>query len=88
MVVNRGLARHDRQDFLPWMVAPDGRFCHFGIRGPSLDRHHTEVQAVLWKPSTCESTFQSQLITYGTADLISMPAWRYTIEDAFNFGSF
>ena len=27
-------------------------------------------------------------ITYGMADLIFKPAWRYTIESTLNFGSF
>ena len=39
-VVNQGLARRDRQGFLPWPVARDGRFCHFGSCGPGLDHHH------------------------------------------------
>ena len=42
-VVNHSLARRDRQGFLPWPVARDGRFCHFGISGPSLDHHHAET---------------------------------------------
>ena len=43
-VVNQGLARLNCQGFLPWTVARDGRFCHSGICGPSLDHHHGEVQ--------------------------------------------
>ena len=34
-VVNRGLARQYRQDFLPWTVARDGQFCHFGNHDPT-----------------------------------------------------
>ena len=30
----------------------------------------------------------SQWIAYGMMDPISEPAWRYTIGDTFNFGSF
>ena len=41
-VVKQGLAQQDRQGFLPWTVARDGRFCHFGSCGPSLDCHHAE----------------------------------------------
>ena len=34
-VVNQGLARQYRQHFLPWTVARDGRFCHFGNHDPT-----------------------------------------------------
>ena len=34
-VVNQGLARQYRQGFLPWTVAQDGRFCHFGNHDPT-----------------------------------------------------
>ena len=34
-VVNQGLARQYRQAFLPWTVARDGRFCHFGNYDPT-----------------------------------------------------
>ena len=34
-VVNQGLARQYRQGFLPWTVARDGRFCHFGHPDPT-----------------------------------------------------
>ena len=34
-VVNQGLARQYRKDFLPWMVARDGRFRHFGNHDPT-----------------------------------------------------
>ena len=34
-VVNRGLARQYHQGFLPWTVARDGRFCHFGHPDPT-----------------------------------------------------
>ena len=34
-VVNQGLARQNRQGFLPWTVARDGRFCHFGNYDPT-----------------------------------------------------
>ena len=36
----------------------------------------------------CESSLDSQWIAYGLADPISKPAWRYTIGDTFDFGSF
>ena len=86
--MNQGLARQNLQGFLPWTVARDGPFCHFGICGPSLAHHHAEGHGDLWKPSTCECLLDSQWIACGMADLISKPAWRYTIEDTFNFGSF
>ena len=34
-VVNQGLARQNRQGFLPRTVARDGRFCHFGNYDPT-----------------------------------------------------
>ena len=42
-VVNQGLARQNRQGFLPWTVARDGRFCHFGICGSSSGHYHAEA---------------------------------------------
>ena len=65
-----------------------GQFCHFGICGPNWDRHHAEWHGDLWGPSAWESSYGSRLIAYGMADPISKPAWRYTIGDTPNFGSF
>ena len=87
-VVKQGLAQQDRQGILPWTVTRDGRFCHFGSCGPSLDRHHAEWHGDLWESSAWESLLVSQWIACGTVDPISKPAWRYTIGDTFNFGSF
>ena len=65
-----------------------GQFCHFGICGPNWDRHHAEWHGDLWEPSAWESLLDSRWMAYGMADLISKPAWRYTIESTPNFGSF
>ena len=59
-VVKQGYARQDRQGFLPWTVARDGRFCRFGSCGPSLDRHHAEWHGDLWEPEGWESPLVSQ----------------------------
>ena len=87
-VVNQGLAQRNRQGFLPWTVARDGRFSLFGNRGPSLDHHHAEGHGDPWDPSTWESPLDSQWIAYGMADPIPKPAWRYTNGDTPDFGSF
>ena len=86
--MNQGLARQYRQGFLPWTVDLDDQFCHIGICGPSLDHHHAEGHGDPPEPSTCESLLVSQWIAYGMADSISKPAWRYTIGDTPDFGSF
>ena len=39
-------------------------------------------------PNQWESLLDSQWIAYGMADPISKPAWRYTIGDTADFGSF
>ena len=65
-----------------------GRFCHFGNCGPNLDCHHAEWHEDPWEPGAWESLFDSRWIAYGMADRISKPAWRYTIWDTPNFGSF
>ena len=65
-----------------------GQFCHFGICGPHWDRHHAKWHGDLWEPNSWESVLDSRWITYGTADPISKPAWRYTIGSTPNFGSF
>ena len=41
--MNQGLLPQDSQGFLPRTVAREGRFCHFGICGPSLNYHHAEA---------------------------------------------
>ena len=87
-LVNQGLVRQDCQGFLPWTVAQGGRFFHFGSCGPSLDRHHAKWHGHHWEPSTWESLLVSQWLACGTVDLVSKPAWRYTIGDTFDFGSF
>ena len=51
-----------------------GQFCHFGICGPNWDRHN--------------ATSPRHHTTYGMADPISKPAWRYTIGSTLIFGSF
>ena len=88
MAVNQGLALQDSQCFVPRTVTRDGRFCHFGIPGPSSDRRHAEAHGDPCEPSTCKPLLESQWIAYGTADPISKPAWRYIIRDTLNFGSF
>ena len=65
-----------------------GQFYHFVMCGPNWDRHHAKGHADLWEPRAWESLFNSRWITYGMADLISKPAWRYTIGSTPNFGSF
>ena len=40
------------------------------------------------KARAWESLWDSWWMACGTADLISKPAWRYTIGGTFNFGSF
>ena len=65
-----------------------GRFCHFCTCGPNWDRHHAERHEDLWELSAWESSYHSWWIAYGMADLISKPAWRYTIGSTPNFGSF
>ena len=65
-----------------------GQFCHFGNYGPNLDCHHPEWHEDLSEPSAWESSLDSRWIAYGMADLISKPAWRYTIRGTPNFGSF
>ena len=87
-VVNRGSGRQNRQGFLPWMVARDGRFCHFGSRGYSVDCHHAKWHGDLWGLTAWESPLDSRWIGYGGADPICRPAWRYAIRDTFSFGSF
>ena len=74
-VVKQGFALQDCQGFLPWMVAQDGRFCHLGSCGTSLDRHHAEWHEDLWEPKSWESSLVSQWIACGTVDPISKPAW-------------
>ena len=64
------------------------RFCHFGNCGPNWDCHHAEWHENLWEPSAWESLLDSRWMAYGTADLISKPAWRYTIGGTPDFGSF
>ena len=86
--MNQGLARRDRQGVLPWTVARDGRFCHFGSCGPSLDCHHADWHGDLWEPKAWESPLDSRWIACGTAGPTSKPAWRYTIRETFDFGSF
>ena len=86
--MNQGLALQDSQGFLPRSVARDGQSCHFGIRGPSLDRDHAEAHEDPSEPSTCELRLDSQWIAYGTGNPLSKPAWRYVIGDTPNFGSF
>ena len=56
-----------------------GQFCHFGICGPNWDCHHAKWQGDLWEPRSWESLLDSRWIAYGMADLISKPAWRYTV---------
>ena len=56
-----------------------GQFCHFGICGFNWDCHHAEWHEDLWEPKAWESSFNSRWIAYRMADLISKPAWRYTI---------
>ena len=87
-VLSQGLAQRGRQGILPWTVARDGRFCHFGMCGPSLVHHHAEAQVDPWKASTYESLWDSQCMAYGMAGPISKRVWRYTIGDTFDFGSF
>ena len=65
-----------------------GRFCHFGICGPSLDPHHAEAQRDPREPGTCRFLLDSQWIAYGMADPIPKPAWRYAVGDTPDFGSF
>ena len=64
------------------------RFCHFGNCGPNLDGHHAEWDEDLSEPRAWESLSDSRWITYGMADPIFKPAWRYTIGDTPDFGSF
>ena len=87
-VVNQGLARQYRQSFLPWTVDRDDRICHFGSCGPNLGCHHAKWHGDLWEPRTCESPLDFQWIAHGIADAISKQAWRYTIGDTPDFGSF
>ena len=63
-------------------------FCHFGICGPSWDRHHADWHGDLWCLSAWESSLDSTWIVFGMADPISKPASRYTIRSTPNFGSF
>ena len=65
-----------------------GNFAIFRICGPNWDRHHAKWHGDLREPSAWESQLDSWWITYGMADLISKPAWRYTIGSAPNFASF
>ena len=65
-----------------------GQFCHFGNCGPNLDCHHAKWHGDLWRPRSWGSQLDSPRIAYGMADLISKPAWRYTIEGTPDFGSF
>ena len=39
-------------------------------------------------PGAWQSLLDSRWIAYGMADLISKPAWRYTVGGTPNFGSF
>ena len=65
-----------------------GNFAIFAFVDPIWIRHHAEWHGDLWEPSAWESLLDSRWITYGMADPISKPAWRYTIESTPNFGSF
>ena len=65
-----------------------GRLCLFGNCGPNVDCHHAEWHGDLQEPSAWESQLDSWWISYGMADLISKPAWRYAIGDTPDFGSF
>ena len=56
-----------------------GQFCHFGICGPNWDCHHGEWHGDLREPRAWESLLDSRWMAYWMADLISKPAWRYTI---------
>ena len=56
-----------------------GQFCHFGICGPNWDCHHAKWHRDLWEPRSGESSSDARWIACGMADLISKPAWRYTI---------
>ena len=56
-----------------------GRLCHFGICGPNWDCHHAKWHGDLCEPKAWQSPLDSRWIAYGLADLISKPAWRYTI---------
>ena len=86
--MNRDLARQYRQGFLPWTVDRDDQFCHFGNCGPNLGFHHAEWHGDLWEPKAWESDLDSRWMAHGMVDLISKPAWRYTIEGTPDFGSF
>ena len=87
-VVNQGLTRQNRQGFLAWTVDRDGQFCYFGRCGSSLDPHYAEWHGDLCEPKAWESSSYHWLIACGMVDLISKPAWRYTIGDTPNLGSF
>ena len=65
-----------------------GQFCHFGSCGPDWDCHHAEWLGDLREPSAWQSSLDYWWIAYGMADLISKPAWRYTIGSTPDFGSF
>ena len=65
-----------------------GQFCHFGICGPKWDCHHAEWHGDLWEPNACKSLLDPSQVAYGMVNLISKPAWRYTIGSTTNFGSF
>ena len=65
-----------------------GQFCHFGICGPNWDCHHAKWHGDHRQPRAWESQLNSRWIACGMAELISKPAWRYTIGSPPNFGSF
>ena len=65
-----------------------GQFYHCGICGPNWDRSHAEWHGDLLEPSAWDSLFNSRWIAYGMADLISKPAWRYTIGNTPIFCSY
>ena len=56
-----------------------GQFCHFGICGPNWDCHHAKWHEDHREPRAWDSQLNSRWIACGMADLISKPAWRYTI---------
>ena len=65
-----------------------GQFCHFGICGLNWDCHHAWWHRDFCKAKPWQSLLDSRWMTYGMADPISKPAWRYTIGSTPNFGSF
>ena len=61
--------------------------CHFGTYGLNSNQHHAMAYGVLWDPSTCALTLDSNWVPHRMLSLVSEPSGIYNLVDTFIFGS-